>query len=82
MPKDMAKKPYMYQPKDRSGWIFRVVIPARLRPFHADGREFKRALGATFEEALENYPSRALEWAQLHTRLRELADNVEINTHE
>lgn len=69
----MAKHPYMQQPNDRSSWEFRVVIPEHLRTKES-GREFKRTLGATYEEALTRYPAIALEWATLRAELERLAD--------
>lgn len=73
----MAKRPYLQQPKDRSGWVFRVVIPKRLRLFHGGVSEFKRVLGPTYSEAIERYPAIAHDWATLHARLKELADSGE-----
>src|SRR4051812_41076721 len=69
----MAKHPYMQQPKDRSGWEFRVVIPKYLRTKES-GREFKRSLGATYEEALVQYPNILLEWATLRADLERQAE--------
>ncbi len=69
----MAKHPYMQQPNDRSSWEFRVVIPEYLRTKDS-GREFKRTLGATYEEALVRYPGIALEWATLRADLERQAD--------
>lgn len=77
MPKDVAKRPYLQQPKDRSSWIFRVSVPQRLRPFLGGLREFKRVLGPTYAEALERYPAIAHEWATLHAQLKERADSEE-----
>ncbi|WP_334012250.1 hypothetical protein [Burkholderia cepacia] len=69
----MAKHPYMQQPNDRSSWEFRVVIPEYLRT-QDSGREFKRTLGATYEEALVRYPGIALEWATLRADLERQAE--------
>jgi hypothetical protein len=69
----MAKHPYMQQPKDRGSWEFRVVIPEYLRTKDS-GREFKRTLGPTYEEALTRYPAIALEWATLRAELETQAD--------
>lgn len=68
----MPRHPYMQQLKDRSGWTFRVLIPDHLRT-PASGREFKRTLGPTYEEALARYPVIALEWATLRADLEQQA---------
>jgi len=73
MPKDVARRPYLQQPKDRSSWIFRAAIPQHLRPFCGGLREFKRVLAPTYAEALERYDAIAHEWATLRARLKELA---------
>ncbi|MBB0025521.1 hypothetical protein [Ralstonia pickettii] len=72
MEKDVAKLPYLHQTKDRNGWLLRVSIPKRLRPF-AKQREFKRALGPTYQEALQRYPAMLHEWATLRTQLEDQA---------
>lgn len=73
MPKDVARRPYLQQPKDRSSWVFRAAIPQHLRPFCGGLREFKRVLAPTYAEALERYDAIAHEWATLRARLKELA---------
>ena len=73
MPKDVARRPYLHQPKDRSSWIFRAAIPERLRAVSGGLREFKRVLGPTYAEALERYDAIAHEWTALRARLNELA---------
>ena len=73
MPKDVARRPYLQQPKDRSSWIFRAAIPERLRAVSGGLREFKRVLGPTYAEALERYDAIAHEWTALRGRLNELA---------
>lgn len=73
MPKDVARKPYLQQPKDRSNWVFRAAIPERLRPFCGGLREFKRVLAPTYAEALERYDAIANEWTTFRARLNELA---------
>lgn len=72
MEKNVAKLPYLHQPKDRSGWIFRAAIPHRLRAF-AKMSEFKRSLGPTYQEAMQRYHGVALEWAALRDELERMA---------
>lgn len=72
MDKNVAKLPYLHQPSDRNGWLFRVAIPARLQPI-AKQTVFKRALGPTYQEALQRYPAALQEWATLRARLEDQA---------
>jgi len=73
MEKNVAKHPYLHQPKDRSGWVFRVAIPLRLRPY-ANGRlEFKETLGPTYQAAMERYHEVLAQWVQFRKSLEDLA---------
>lgn len=74
MEKDVAKHPYLHQPKDRSGWVFRVVIPLRLRAYTKPRRrEFKETLGPTYQAAMERYHQALATWLQLRQSLEESA---------
>ncbi|SAL06224.1 phage integrase [Caballeronia calidae] len=76
MKENMARRPYMQQPKDRSGWIFRWSIPLRYRKA-AGATEWKRSLGSTFQEALERYPAVFLEFSAYQAELFRKAESEE-----
>lgn len=73
MEKNVAKHPYLHQPNDRTGWVFRVAIPLRLRPYAEQQVEFKRTLGPTYEAAMERYHDVLAEWLQFRKKLEERA---------